>query len=143
MEEIFNSRERLHSTILIIEEDNSARPSLTRNLRHIGYRLLVAASVEDAIQWVSGTDHIHADLILIDLLGKLPEEALTIGRDLRAVANYHSQTPLVVMPEKVSGDLEGTDENIFGTDWICYYEDADQLQRLLIRLLQVERKQPT
>jgi len=94
MEEIANTRQRLHPTILIVEEDNGARPSLTRNLRQIGYRLLVAANVEDAFQWVSGTDHIHADLILIDLLGKLPEEALDIGRGLRAVANYHSQTPL-------------------------------------------------
>jgi len=41
------------------------------------------------------------------------------------------------MPEKVSEDLEGTDENMVGSDWICYYEDADQLQRLLVRLLQV------
>lgn len=137
MVEITDSQQGLRSTILVVEEDNSARPSLTRNLRQFGYRLLVAASVEDAIQWVSGTACIHADLILIDLLGKLPEEALDIGRNLRAVANYHSRTPLVVMPEKVAAELEGTDENMVDGDWICYYEDADQLQRLLVRLLHV------
>lgn len=137
MEEITHARQRPQPTILVVEEDDGARPSLTRNLRQFGYRLLVAASVEDAIQWVSGAVHIHADLILIDLLGKLPEEALAIGRDLRTVANYHIQTPLVVMPEKVAGELEGTDENMIESDWICYYEDADQLQRLLGRLLQV------
>lgn len=33
-------------------------------------------------------------------------------------------------------DEEGTDENVSANDWICYYEDSDQLQRLLLRLLQ-------
>jgi DNA-binding response OmpR family regulator len=123
------------STILVVEEDNDTRRCLTRNLRRFGYRLLVAANVEDAVEWVSGDVYIHADLLLIDLIGKLPEEALIIGRGLRARARYPNQTPLVVMPERVAKDLEGTDEKVGANDWICYYEDSDQLQRLLIRLL--------
>lgn len=137
MNAITDSQQRQRPTILVVEEDDGARPSLTRNLRQFGYRLLVAANIEDAIQWVSGTTYVHADLLLIDLLDKLPEEALVIGRDLRSIANYHSQTPLVVMPERVASELEGTDENVVASDWICYYEDADQLQRLLLRLLGV------
>jgi len=123
-------------TIFVVEEDNSARHSLTKNLRQFGYRLLVSADVDDAIEWLSGNTYIHADLLLIDLVGKLPIDALMIGRRLRAQAQYHCETPLVVMPEKVAKDLEGTDENVGANDWICYYEDADQLQRLLTHLLQ-------
>jgi CheY-like chemotaxis protein len=126
----------LRPIIFVVEEDNGARPSLTRNLRHFGYRLLVAASVDDALEWVSGSAYIHADLLLIDLVGKLPEEALILGQHLRTQARYHGQTPMVVMPEKVAKDLEGTDKNVCENDWICYYEDSDQLQRLVLRLLQ-------
>lgn len=123
-------------TILVVEEDNGARPCLTKNLRHFGYRLLVAANVEDALEWVSGSAYIHADMLIIDLVGKLPEEALILGQHLRTQARYHGQTPLVVMPEKVGKDVEGSDENVGANDWICYYEDSDQLQRLVLRLLQ-------
>jgi len=122
-------------TIFVVEEDNNARHVLTKNLRQFGYRLLVAAAVEDAVEWVSGRDYIHADLLLIDLIGKLPEEALTVGQRLRAQAKYDSETPLVVMPEKVAKEVEGTDVNVTANDWICYYQDADQLQQLLFRLL--------
>ena len=123
-------------TIFLVEEDNSARPYLTRNLRISGFRLLVVAGVEDAIEWLGGDTYIHADLLLIDLVDKLPEDALAIGRRLRAQAGYPSETPLVVMPETVAKDVEGTDENAGANDWICHYEDSDQLQRLLVRLLQ-------
>ena len=122
-------------TIFVIEEDNSARRPLTKNLRQFGFRLLVAASVEDAIEWVSGSAYIHADLLLIDLIGKSPEEALRVGQRLRLQAGYGAETPLVVMPEKVDEDVEGTNQNVSANDWICYYEDADQLQRLLFSLL--------
>ena len=135
MEEITNSPPQLHPTILLIEEDNNARPCLTKNLRQFGYRLLVVADAHDALEWVSGT-YIHADLLLIDLVGKLPEEAIIIGRRLRARAQYPEDTPLVVMPESFTKDEEGTDKNVSANDWICYYEDSDQLQRLLERLLQ-------
>jgi len=136
MDEINNPTVQPRPTIFVVEEDNGARPCLTKNLRQVGYRLLVAANVEDALEWVSGSAYIHADLLLIDLVGKLPEEALILGRQLRALARYHGQTPLVVMPEKVAKDVEGTNENIGVNDWICYYEDSDQLLRLVLRLLQ-------
>ena len=126
----------LRPTIFVVEDDNNARRSLTKNLRQFGYRLLVAADLADALEWVSGSTYIHADLLLIDLVGKLPEEALSIGRGLRMKAQYDEQTPLVVMPESFNKDEEGTDKNVSANDWICYYEDSDQLQRLLVRLLQ-------
>ena len=122
-------------TIFFVEEDNNARRSLTKSLRELGYRVLVSADLEDALEWTSGTSYIHADLVLINLLGKLPEEALTIGRRLREHSKYDGHTPLVVMPEKVPQDLLGTDEKVNDLEWICYYEDIEQLKRLLTRLL--------
>jgi DNA-binding response OmpR family regulator len=122
-------------TIFLIEEDNDARPHLTKNLRSLGYRLLVAADLEDAREWVSAEGYIHADLVLIDLIGKTPEEVVSIGRALRRHARYDGHTPLVVMPESVPEELEGTDTNVSGNDWISYLEDADQLRRLLKRLI--------
>jgi len=136
MDEIINPPQQSRPTILVVEEDNNARHALTKNLRQFGYRLLVAADVEDALEWVSSSAYIHADLLLIDLIGKLPEEALSVGQYLRAQAKYDARTPLVVMPEKVAKEVEGTDKNVSANDWICYYEDSDQLERLLVRLLQ-------
>jgi DNA-binding response OmpR family regulator len=126
--------EESRPTIFLIEEDDDARPNLTKNLRQLGYRLLVAADLEDAREWVSADRHIHADLVLIDLVGKTPEEVVSIGRGLRDHAKYDGHTPLVVMPEKVAEEFKGTDVNVRGNDWICYYEDSEQLQALLGRL---------
>ena len=66
---------------------------------------------------------------------QLPEESLSIARRLREHCKYDGKTPLVIMPEKVPQNLEGTDERINDLEWICYYEDVDQLKRLLARLL--------
>ena len=122
-------------TIFLVEEDNLARRSLTRSLRELGYRVLVSANLEDAFEWTSGNGYIHADLVLVDLLGKRPQEALTIGRRLREHCKYDGHTPLIIMPEKVPQDRQGTDEKVNDLDWICYYEDIEQLKRLLARLL--------
>ena len=122
-------------TIFLVEEDNLVRRSLTRSLRELGYSVLVSADLEDAFEWTSGNGYIHADVVLINLLGKLPEEALTIGRRLREHCKYDGHTPLIIMPEKVPQDLQGTDERVNDRDWICYYEDMEQLKHLLARLL--------
>lgn len=64
----------------------------------------------------------------IDLISKSTEDALLIGRRLRAHGKSHCNTPLVVIPETVGKDVEGTDENMGANDWVCYYEDSYQLQ---------------
>jgi DNA-binding response OmpR family regulator len=131
-----NSRKKARPTIFLVEEDNDARPILTRNLRQHGYRLLVAASLEDAHEWVSGESLINTDLVLINLVRKTPEEAVKLGRELREHARYDGRTPLVVMPEHVPAELAGKVVNMNGNDWVCYYdEDSNQLRTLLARLL--------
>lgn len=143
MHEETNSPEKSRPTIFLIEEDDHARPNLTQKLRELGYRLLVAADLEDAREWVSANGYIQADLILINLVGRAPEETLSIGRELRGHAKYDGHTPLVVLPERVPAELEGKDENVGGNDWICYYEDAEQVHKLLGRLTGKDGAQKT
>ena len=121
-------------TILLVEEDDETRPLLKKNLKNDGYRLLLALDEEDAFDRVSGGGA-QADLVLINLVGKAPEAALAAGRRIREHAKYDGRTPLVVMAEKYGKDLEGTDVNVGGNDWITYPEDHDQLRNLLARLL--------
>ncbi len=107
---------------------------MKRHLRRLGYRVLAVLDLEDALEWVSVT-HIPADLILINLVGKAVEETLEMGRTLRTRAKYDGHTPLVVIPEKFDKEQEGRDIKVGGNDWITYYEDGDQLERLLSRPL--------
>ena len=79
---------------------------------------------------------VGADLILIDVVGTSIEEALGVGRRIRERAKHAGHMPLVVMAEKYGKDLEGTDENVGGNDWIFYLgEDTEQLPNLLRRLI--------
>jgi CheY-like chemotaxis protein len=120
--------------ILLIEEDDDTRPVLRENLVRYGYLVLLALDEEDAISRVSG-GQVNADLLLINLVGKSVEDTLQTGRRIREHAKFNGATPLVVMAEKYGKDLEGTDVNVGGSDWVFYLgEELDQLQNLLRRL---------
>jgi CheY-like chemotaxis protein len=121
-------------TIFLVEEDDDTRPVLKKNLQSDGYHVLLALNEEDAIQRVS-SNGAYADLVLINLVGKSPAEVIDIGRRIRRHAKYDGHTPLVVVAEKYGADLEGTDVNVGGNDWITYLEDHEQLKNLLARLL--------
>ncbi|HEX8494576.1 MAG TPA: hypothetical protein VF658_17150 [Pyrinomonadaceae bacterium] len=129
-----NTEQPHKATIFLIEEDDETRPLLKYNLQRDGYRVIVALDEEDALERING-GNLPADLVLINLVGKSPEEALHIGRRIRQHARYDGHTPLVVMAEKYGKDLEGTDVNVSGNDWITYPEDHEQLENLLARLL--------
>ena len=121
-------------TIFLIEEDDETRRVLIENLRREGYHVIVSIDEEDALERVGG-GHVHADLLLVNLVGKPLDEALRVGRGVRVHAKYDGHMPLVVMPEKYSKEVEGTDVNVEGNDWIHYMgEELDQLKNLLARL---------
>lgn len=122
------------ATVFLIEEDDETRPLLRANLKKEGYRVVLAVDEEDALDRVQDGAS-HADLILINLVGKIPEEALEAGRRIRQHGKYDGVTPLVVLAEKYAQELEGTDVEVGKNEWITYLEDSDQLRKLLARLL--------
>jgi DNA-binding response OmpR family regulator len=129
-----DSEQEKQPTIFLIEEDDETRRLLVLNLRRDGYHVIATIDEEDALERVGG-GHTHADLVLVNLVGKPLGEALRVGRGVRTHAQYDRDTPLVVMPEKYSKDVEGTDVNVEGNDWIHYLgEEPGQLKNLLARL---------
>ena len=118
--------------IFLVEEDDDTRPVLRRNLQNYGYRVLLALDEEDALERIVGVS--RADLLLLNLVGKTPAEVLAVGRRIRERAKYDGHTPLVVMAEKYGVDVEGTDVNVGGNDWVTYLEEPGQLRNLLRRL---------
>ena len=122
------------ATIFFIEPDDDTRRLLKRGLRASGYKVLVAEDLEEALE---GAEYglARADLILLGPLGKSTEESLDIGRRIRGHAKHNGDTPLVVMAEKYGKDVEGTDVNAGGNDWVFYLgEDSDQLRNMLARV---------
>jgi PleD family two-component response regulator len=128
-----NEHGNLH-TIFLVEEDDETRHLLKHSLIRQGYRVIIALDEEDAMERV-GSGSANADLLLVNLVGKSPEDALDLGRRIREHAKYDGHTPLVVMAEKYGEDLEGRDVNVDGNDWITYPEDSYQIENLLRRLL--------
>jgi DNA-binding response OmpR family regulator len=120
-------------TIFLIEEDDETRRPLVKNLHGYGYHVIVALDEEDALERV-GSGYVHADLVLVNLVNKSPEEALGVGRRVREHAKYDGHTPLVVIAEKFTEREEGTDAQVEANDWITYPEDSYQLKNLLARL---------
>jgi DNA-binding response OmpR family regulator len=129
-----NRQQEYQATIFLLEEDDETRVPLVCNLLRYGYRVITALDEEDALRRVEGS-HLPADLVLVDLVGKSLDEALNVGRRVRTHAKYDGHTPLVVIAEKFGKDVEGTDVNVSGNDWIAYLEDPDQLKNLLARLI--------
>ena len=121
-------------TIFLLEEDDETRVPLVGNLRRYGYRVIIAIDEEDALQRVED-GHVPADLVMVNLVSKAVDDLLSVGRKIREHARYDGNTPLVVIPEKYGKDVEGTDVNVSGNDWITYLEDPDQMKNLLARLI--------
>jgi|SRR5919112_3650813 CheY-like chemotaxis protein len=132
-----NAGQGKQPTIFLIEEDEETRRPLVQNLRGYGYRVVAAADEQDALQMVGGGG-LDADLVLVNLIEKSAEEVLRVGRRVVERAKYDGHTPLVVMPEKYGKDVEGTNVNVGGNEWVLYLgEEAYQLRNLIARLLPV------
>lgn len=121
-------------TIFFVEEDEDTRIVMKESLTRYGYHVSVAIDEEDAIERID-SGQLKPDLMLVDLVGKSTEDSLQTGRRIREHTKFNGHTPLVVMAEKYGKDVEGTDVNVGGSDWIVYLgEELEQLQNLLRRL---------
>ena len=121
------------ATILLVEEDDDARPILRHNLRREGYDVLVAVDEASALDWLAA-GRVRADLILVNLVGQTTDAALAAGRRVRERNGPDGATPLVVIAEQYGEELEGRDVSEGDGEWVTYMEDADQLNALLSRL---------
>jgi DNA-binding response OmpR family regulator len=120
------------ATIFLVEEDDEVRPALKRDLEGAGYRVMLALDEEDARERLNG-GRLRADLILVNLVGAEPDEALEAGRRIRGGAGL--DVPLVVMAQACGAVAGGADVKAGGGDWITYAEDHARLEHLLARLL--------
>ena len=121
------------ATILLIEEDDEARPIIRHNLRRAGYGVLVAVDEQTAHDWLSAGGA-HADLILVNLVGKTTDEAFDAARRLKRQSALDGSTPVVVIAEQYGDGLEGTDVRAGEGEWVTYMEDSTQLHELIARL---------
>lgn len=121
------------ATILLIEEDDDARPIIRHNLRREGYDVLVAVDEASARDWLAA-GRARADLILVNLVGKTTEEAFAAARRVRQLNVRDGSTTIVVIAEKYRDGLEGRDVPAGAGEWVTYMEDSEQLHRLLARL---------
>ncbi|HWS89920.1 MAG TPA: hypothetical protein VN282_23330 [Pyrinomonadaceae bacterium] len=121
------------ATILLIEEDDDARPIIRHNLRRAGYDVLVAVDEASARDWLSGGDT-RADLILVNLVGKTTDEAFEAARRVKRRSELDASTPVVVIAERYGDGLEGKDVREGEGEWVTYMADSTQLHELLARL---------
>ncbi|HEY0171968.1 MAG TPA: hypothetical protein VGB98_13180 [Pyrinomonadaceae bacterium] len=121
------------ATILLIEEDDDARPILRHNLLREGYVVLLAVDEASALDWLAA-GRASADLILINLIDKTVDEVLDSARRVRERNGPDGSTPVVVIAERYDEELEGRDVSAGAGEWVTYMEDADQLNALLGRL---------
>jgi DNA-binding response OmpR family regulator len=121
------------ATILLIEEDDDARPIIRHNLRGAGFDVLVAVDEQTALGWLAAGDA-RADLILVNLVGKTTDEAFDAARRVKRRSALEGSTPVVVIAEKYGDGLEGQDVNAGEGEWVTYMEDSTQLHALLARL---------
>ena len=128
------SREEETPAIFLIDEDGETRRMLRRRLQNEGYRVLLALDEEDSMDRLS-YGHPPADLILINLVGKSPDEALDVGRRVRELGGFGSTLPIVVMAEEFGPEMEGRDVRAGDSEYITYPEDFRQLDGLISNLL--------
>jgi DNA-binding response OmpR family regulator len=121
-------------TIFLVEEDDETRPILKRNLREQGYHVIVALDEEDALERVEGGRTIYG-LLLVNVVGVQPDEALESARRIHRRAEMGSKTPIVVIAEKYGEEMEGKDVEVDENEYVTYPEDGAQLHNLLARLV--------
>ena len=119
-------------TVFLIDEDNDSRLLLRENLKDEDFNVSLAVDEEDALDRAGG-GCLKADLVIINLLKKSPDEVLKIGKNIRRAGNIDA--PLVIIANKYGEDLEGTNARFGENEYITYLEDGEQLSDLIDRLI--------
>lgn len=91
---------------------------------------------QDAIQRIQRVRE-HFDLILLNQTGKLIDELMAIGQQIRQSTELDSRTPIIVMAEDYGEDLEGQNIQMGENEYVTYLQDGQQLKDILQRLCPV------
>ncbi|MBW4417598.1 MAG: hypothetical protein KME13_00045 [Myxacorys californica WJT36-NPBG1] len=124
---------KIHQTILLIESDDETRPLLQANLQGWGYQVIATVDEKDAIAHTSHANG-QIDLILINQVGFTIEDYINVGRRIQRSLNL-LPTPVVILAEGFSEDLEGRTIQVGKDEYVMYMEVAEQLITLLRELL--------
>jgi pyruvate/2-oxoacid:ferredoxin oxidoreductase alpha subunit len=99
--------------------------------------VIVALDEEDALERVEGGRTVYS-LLLVNVVGVQPDEALESARRIHRLAEMDSMTPIVVIAEKYGADMEGKNVEVDENEYVTYPEDGFQLHDLLARLVPPE-----
>lgn len=122
--------------IFLLEEDDQTRSMLNAMLRNEGYGIMLSASKDEA--FLRANDGLKkADIVLVDLVRKSPEETLEFGRMLLKEAK--SNASLVVIAAIYKDELGGTINQVGENDYVVYLETGDELFDLLSSLTKIRK----
>lgn len=124
-------------TILLLEEDDDTRALLVENLNRQNYHVLVVVNKENVIDWIQNLVK-APDVFLINQVKISLEEYLVLTRDFYSQTILLSNTPTIILAERYSDDLAGTEKQVDDNIFIVYLENVQQLFDLLERLLNNE-----
>ncbi|HEX8266567.1 MAG TPA: hypothetical protein VF596_14270 [Pyrinomonadaceae bacterium] len=122
--------------IFLLEEDDHTRSLLNATLRNKGYGIMLSASKDEAL--LRANDGLsQADLVLVDLVRKPPEETLEFGRMLLESAK--SNASLIILAAIYGDELGGTISQVGENEYIVYLETGDELFDLLSTLTKMRK----
>lgn len=122
--------------IFLLEEDDHTRSLLNATLRSKGYGIMLSATKDEAL--LRTNDGLQkADIILVDLVRKSPEETLDFGRKL--LQNARPTASLVVIAAIYNEELAGTISQVGENEYIVYLETGDELFDLLSSLTKIRK----
>ncbi|MDZ8240620.1 MAG: hypothetical protein RMZ69_26290 [Nostoc sp. ChiQUE01a] len=136
LSKMINQQSTTSPCIFVLESDDDVRPVLKHNLQNWGYEVIMTLDEQDAIQRIQRVRE-HFDLILLNQTGKLIDELMAIGQQIRQSTELDSRTPIIVMAEDYGEDLEGQNIQMGENEYVTYLQDGQQLKDILQRLCPV------
>jgi DNA-binding response OmpR family regulator len=127
-------KEEGNPSILIVEDDQEIRKGMKQLLARKGYRVIVVADEQDAMETISRKS---IDLIVLEQ-DLPPVEVLALGHRIRRHLSPKRQIPLVVLSAstgRVPGKLA-----VGYREWVINLEDFSQLEVLIKDLIPRRRK---
>jgi DNA-binding response OmpR family regulator len=122
--------------IFLLEEDDHTRSMLHAMLRNRGYIVIPSASKDDAIL-MAEDGLITADVVLVDLMRKTPEETLEFGRMLLKHGKLNAS--LIVLAAMYGDDLEGTISQVGENEYIVHIGTGDELFDLISTVTKIDK----